>query len=82
MIRTQIQLTENQAARLKAVAARRGISMAEVIRQAVDAAVTSADDRDPDARYEQARRIAGRYRSGSSDVSSRHDDYLAGSYTP
>jgi hypothetical protein len=82
MIRTQIQLTEEQAARLKAVAARRGISMAEVIRQAVDSAVSKADDRDPDALYERARRIAGKFRSGTSDVSSRHDDYLAGSYAP
>jgi predicted DNA-binding protein len=48
MIRTQIQLTEEQAARLKAVAARRGISMAEVIRQAVDSAVSRTGDRDPD----------------------------------
>jgi len=82
MIRTQIQLTEAQASRLKAAAARRGISMAEVIRQAVDAAVTSADDRNPDARFERARRIAGRFRSGSSNISSRHDEHLAGSYAP
>jgi hypothetical protein len=82
MIRTQIQLSEDQAARLKATAARRGISMAEVIRQAVDAAVSRADDSDPVTRYERARRIAGKFRSGTNDVSSRHDDYLAGSYAP
>ena len=82
MIRTQIQLTEEQAARLKTVAARRGISMAEVIRQAVDSAVSRSDDNYPDARYERARRIAGKFRSGTSDISSRHDDYLAESYKP
>lgn len=82
MIRTQIQLTEEQAARLKVVAARRGISMAEVIRQAVDAAVQPVDDLDFDTRYERARRIAGKYRSGASDISVRHDDHLAGSYAP
>jgi hypothetical protein len=82
MIRTQIQLTEDQAARLKAAAARRGISMAEVIRQAVDSAVSRTDDGDPGARYERARQIAGKFRSGTSDVSSHHDDYLAGSYAP
>jgi hypothetical protein len=56
--------------------------MAEVIRQAVDAAVSRSDDRDPDARYERARSIAGKFRSGTCDVSSRPDDYLAGRYAP
>jgi hypothetical protein len=36
MIRTQIQLTEEQARRLKAMAAERGTSVAELIRQGVD----------------------------------------------
>ena len=36
MVRTQIQLTEQQAELLKAAAARRGVSMAELIRQSVD----------------------------------------------
>jgi len=36
MVRTQIQLTEEQARALKEIAAARGESMAEVIRRAVD----------------------------------------------
>ncbi len=56
--------------------------MAEVIRQAVDSAATRADDRDPDILYERARSIAGKFRSGTNDVSSRHDDHLAASYAP
>lgn len=81
MIRTQIQLTEAQANRLKSIAARKGISVAEVIRQAVDSVATHAELADPDARYERARRIAGRFRSGSTDISIRHDDHLAGSFS-
>ena len=34
MVRTQIQLTEDQASRMKSAAARRGVSMAELIRRA------------------------------------------------
>ncbi|MGH2555074.1 MAG: ribbon-helix-helix protein, CopG family, partial [Actinomycetota bacterium] len=33
MIRTQVQLTEEQARQLKRVAAERGVSLAEIIRQ-------------------------------------------------
>lgn len=80
MIRTQIQLTEAQAARLKSIAVKKGISMAEVIRQAVDSTVAHGENADPGARYERARRIAGRFRSGATDISIRHDDHLAGSF--
>ena len=35
MVRTQIQLTEEQAEGLKRLAAERGVSMAELVRQSV-----------------------------------------------
>jgi Arc/MetJ-type ribon-helix-helix transcriptional regulator len=75
MIRTQIQLTEEQAAKLKRVAAGRGVSMAEVIRDAVD----RIPDRD-DRAERWARALAaigvGHDRDGATDVSVRHDEYL------
>jgi len=37
MVRTQVQLTEEQAAAVRRMAADEGVSMAEVIRQAVEA---------------------------------------------
>ena len=37
MVRTQIQLTEEQARRLRAMSAEQGVSMAELIRRSVDA---------------------------------------------
>jgi hypothetical protein len=80
MIRTQIQLTEEQAQRLKAVASRKGVSMAEVIRQAVDAVISPRDDRTPEQLYRRALGIAGKFRSESGDISNRHDDYLAENY--
>ena len=39
MVRTQIQLTEEQAARVRRVAAERRVSMAEVIRDTIDRAL-------------------------------------------
>jgi Arc/MetJ-type ribon-helix-helix transcriptional regulator len=76
MIRTQIQLTEEQAAKLKRLAAARDVSMAEVIRQAVD----RLPDRDDRAeRWARARSAIGigHDKDGKTDVSVRHDEYLA-----
>jgi predicted DNA-binding protein len=75
LIRTQIQLTEPQARELKDLARRRGISMAELIRQAVERIVE-----DDDERWRRASSLVGRFRSGSSDIATRHDDYLAEDY--
>ncbi|MBI4304853.1 MAG: ribbon-helix-helix protein, CopG family [Chloroflexi bacterium] len=78
MIRTQIQLTEEQAKRLKDAAAREGVSVAELIRRSVDEhlARVSGDDR-----WERARSIIGKFRSGSTDALGRdHDKYLEEAY--
>lgn len=79
MIRTQVQLTETQAEKLRRIAAARGVSMAAVIREAVD----RLPDRD-DRRERWARALAavgkGHDRDGATDVSVRHDEYLADIY--
>jgi len=77
MIRTQIQLTEEQARRLKALAAERGISVAELIRQSVDAFSPAAGNTDAKTRRQRAIAVVGRFHSGKRDVSSEHDRYLA-----
>lgn len=75
MIRTQISLTERQARRVRRLAADRGVSMATVIREAVEVYVPD----DEPARSARAARVltAGTFDSGLADVSERHDDYLA-----
>jgi hypothetical protein len=74
MIRTQIQLTEDQARELKRIAAERGISVSAVIREAVEKAVTVDDG---PARRRRALNAVGRFRSGKKDVGTEHDRYLA-----
>jgi Ribbon-helix-helix protein, copG family. len=79
MVRTQIQLTEEQSERLKLKAAAKGVSMATLIRQAVDESLT---EEDVTRIRERALSVAGTFRDrdGATDVSERHDDYLADAF--
>jgi predicted DNA-binding protein len=62
MVRTQIQLPEEQHRGLKALAHRRGISLAAVIRELVEEALSrSADGDDYDARVRAALAVCGKY---------------------
>lgn len=79
MIRTQIQLTEDQATRLKDAAAREGVSVAELIRRSVDEHLSRVSGHD---RWERARSIVGKFRSKSPDALGRdHDRYLDEAYS-
>ena len=77
MVRTQIQLTEDQAKKVKKIAAHRGVSMAEVIRDAIDGVIRPEAGTVPEDRRKRALDIVGKFRSGKGDVSKRHDAYLA-----
>jgi len=77
MIRTQIQLTEKQARRLKEIAAAEGRSMADVIRESVETYAASRGVRNREEEKAAALSIVGRFRSGKKDLGARHDDYLA-----
>jgi Ribbon-helix-helix protein, copG family len=76
MVRTQIQLTEGQAKALKELAAIEESSMAELIRQSVDAFLRSTDRRGSPERKRRALAAIGRFRSDVSDLSVNHDRYL------
>ena len=80
MVRTQIQLTERQSIRLRALASRHRLSVAEIIRRAVDDTL-AAEARD---NHEEARRRAisaiGCVHSGVRDLSEKHDDYVLEAY--
>jgi len=80
MVRTQIQLTESQAALLKRMAVRQHVSMAELIRKAIDAIADTDDLNDLEERREAALGAAGKFKSGRRDLSENHDKYLAEAY--
>jgi hypothetical protein len=72
MIRTQVQLTDEQARMLRRVAAERGVSMAAVIRELVDAGLSAPAS----TRTARARGAIGRFGSGKGTVSRDHDREL------
>jgi hypothetical protein len=80
MIRTQIQFTEPQLRALRELAARRGASISELVREAVNTLTAAEALPSRDERRRRAIAAAGRFRSGRNDVSSRHDDYLFDAY--
>jgi hypothetical protein len=80
MIRTQIQLTEEQARLLKRLASERQMSVAELIRQSVDYFVRTLQGPDIEERKQRAIAAVGRFRSECSDLSEEHDFYLAEAY--
>jgi len=77
MVRTQIQLTEDQAARMKSAALKRGVSMAELIRQAIEMLLARGVEKSDEDLRRRAIEAAGRFHSGRSNVARDHDGYLS-----
>ena len=77
MVRTQIQLPEELARRVREVADHQHTSMAEVIRRAVSVFFATSPQLHRKARYERAAAAAGAFSSGRSDPSPCHDRHFA-----
>lgn len=77
MVRTQVQLTDDQMRTLKRLAAERGISVAELVRQGVDLLVRHAGVGNHEEQRRRALAATGRFRSGLGDLATEHDRYLA-----
>jgi hypothetical protein len=80
MVRTQIQLTEQQYKQLKQEAVRQGVSMAELIREGVEHVLGLKENPPGDEMRQRALALMDKFSSGKSDVARRHDDYLAEGY--
>ena len=80
MVRTQVQLTDEQIRKLRQLAAERGVSMAELVREAVDMLMRTGPGVPPVERQRRALEAVGRFASGLKDVSAKHDEYLEETY--
>lgn len=79
MHRTQVLLPEEQVQKLKEEAARRGVSMAEIIREALQEHLAHQQGQWWELRC-RALAAVGRFASGCYDVSQEHDRELEGAY--
>ncbi len=80
MVRTQISFEEDQMRRLRRAASRRGVSIAAIVREAVEREI---GEEDAVRRARMTRALTATdagFRSGRSDISQRHDDHLAEIY--
>lgn len=80
MIRTQIQLTEEQSQTLKELAQEQGVSLAELIRQSIDNFIRARNQPTSDEKRRRALSIIGIASSGVTDLATNHDYYLAEAY--
>jgi len=77
MVRTQIQLSEEEAVAVKRLARERSVSMAAVIRAAVDQYVQRESGESLDERWQLSLAAVGGFRSGGANLSQTHDDEFA-----
>ncbi len=74
MIRTQIQITDQQAAGLRRLAAERGVSIATLVREGIQHVLA---EEDADAVWQRALSVVGAFHGGGGEnVSEEHDRYL------
>jgi Arc/MetJ-type ribon-helix-helix transcriptional regulator len=82
MVRTQIQITEHQAAKLKQLADYQEVSMAELIRRAIDQLLASMNPISDAEQQKLALAFLGQFPDigDATDVSENHDRYLTEIY--
>jgi hypothetical protein len=79
MERKQIQLTRQQAAAVRRMAARRKTSDAAIVREAVDMwlRIQGHSGGDAEERWKRAQLVVGAFASGRKDISQEHDREFA-----
>jgi len=75
MVKAQVELTDQQIDSVERLAAERGVSVGEIIRESVEAYVPSAP-RLPKAELRRRALAAIGAFSGPTDLARRHDEYL------
>ena len=79
MVRTQIQLTEEQVTQLKHMAIKTGGSMSQLIRSGVDNILRQRRGATDEQRRQRALAAMGSFHSGVGNLAEHHDEYFADS---
>jgi Arc/MetJ-type ribon-helix-helix transcriptional regulator len=77
MVRMQVQLTEEQVAALREMASRERVSVSHLVREAVDLLLRERCGPSREELVKRSLEAVGLFRSGTGDLSARHDDYFA-----
>lgn len=80
MVRTQIQLTNQQSKMLKSLAIKENVSSAELIHRSVDQYLRGKIYYDREVLKQKALNLVGKYASGQDDIATNHDAYLTDIY--
>ena len=80
MVRTQVQLSEDQIESLRQLSKTTGKSVAGLIRNGVDLYLAGKIVPAPSDRIERALRVAGMFSSRVANVSEEHDAHLADAF--
>jgi len=73
MIRTQIQFEKKTYEKLKAKSKASGASISEIVRRSLD---TTIEKQDAEQKWARALQSLGKFESGLSDLSKKHDEHL------
>ena len=76
MVRTQVQLTEEQLQTLRRLSSKWGVSLADLVRQSVDLFLTARQSTDRGEQIQRGLKVAGRFSSGDASGSTEHDAHL------
>ncbi len=80
MVRTQIQLSEEQHKLLRQLSEIQHVSVAHIIRECIDSYVKQASASSRDEIVKRAIAVIGKFSSPETDISTNHDKYLAESF--
>ncbi len=80
MIRTQVQVEDDQMEWLKSRAKEQGVSVSKLFRESVKLYI-KAMTKPPKDKKKRAMRAIGKFSSGKTDVSVKHDSYLTDTFS-
>jgi uncharacterized protein involved in type VI secretion and phage assembly len=76
VVKTQVQLPEDDLAALRRLAAEQGVSVSELVRRGVKQFLAWSRAPSREELWRRADEVVGKFRSDKTDIGRRHDDYF------